>query len=44
VCTNEVPGVAYGHALRGDSFIYVYITKTLKNLLLINHWSEYIDI
>jgi len=44
VCSNEVPGVTNGHALRGHNFILVYIAKTFKNLLLMNHWPECIDI
>jgi len=37
VCSNEGPGVTNGHALRGHSFILVYIAKTFKNLLLMNY-------
>jgi len=28
VCSNEIPGVTNGHALRGHSFIYIFIAKT----------------
>jgi len=44
MCSNEVPGVINGHALRGHNFIQVYIAETLKNLFLMNHWPECIDI
>jgi len=44
LCTNEVPGITNGHALRGHSCISFYTAETFKNLLLMDQWPEYIDI
>jgi len=40
-CSNEVPGVTNGHALRGHNFILVYIAKTFTNLLLMNYFANF---
>jgi len=42
--SNKVPGVTNGHALRRHIFIKVYMAKTFKNLLLMNHWPKCINI
>jgi len=43
-CSNEVPGVTNGHALRGHNFIQFYIAETFKYIFLMNHWPTCIDI
>jgi len=44
VCSNEVPGVTNGHALRGHNFIQVEKAETFKYIFLMNHWPTCIDI
>jgi len=36
-CSNEVLVVTNGQVLRGHNFLSIYIAKTFKNLLLMNH-------
>jgi len=38
VCSNEVPRVINGHALRGHIFIWAYIAKTLKIFFSSTTW------
>jgi len=43
ICSNEFPGVTHDLTLRGHRFIYVHMTKTVKNLLM-NHWAKTVSI
>jgi len=44
VCSNEVPGFTNGDALRRCTFMEVFIAKTFKTLLLMNHWPNIMSI
>jgi len=43
VCSYEVPWVTNDFALRGHSFIWVYISNTFK-IILMNHWPQSFNI
>jgi len=40
-CSNTLPGVTTGHALRGHIFVYTYIAKIFKNLLHMNYLANF---